>query len=367
MIYEIDERLSRLKNRRMDGSNYALRDRAFVESFEHRTSNKATKYALGSMQEVDQRSTEISFEEAAKVEKALTDRLLKFDLQPHFRMQGSVPMNTHIRGVSDVDLLEIHGRYFTFAPKGPLGNSYISIGPGLSVVDEVLKMRRHSEDELDLHFPAATVDRSNGKSIQLSEGSFRRKVDVVPSNWFDSVDYQAHKNEIFRGVSVVDKFTRETSDNFPFLFAHHINQKGLATNDGAKMAIRLLKNIKSDSDDDIELSSYDIASLIFHCPDNQIMRHVARDLSILSGTESWLSGLCGARQFAEDLMTPDKTRRILDKPEKWDGLCLLSKNLTALSREVDREIAGPYVFGDRDLGDVRKNLNESQIPLVPNM
>lgn len=253
-----------------------------------------------------------------------------------------MPLNIHIRGVSDVDLLEIHGRYFTYSTVGVAAGTYGGVGTGISVVQEVLNMRSISEEELRTHFWGATVDTTNAKSIQLSD-------------------------EIFRGVTVVDKFTRETTDNFPFLFAHYINQKALATNDGAKMAIRLLKNIKSDSDDEIGLSSYDIASLMFHCPDNQIMRHVARDLSILSGAENWLSSLCGARQFAEDLMTPDRTRRILDKAEKWDGLGILSKNLTELSLEVDREIAGPYVFGHRDLGDVRKNLNESRIPLVPNM
>lgn len=367
MNYGIDERLSRLKNRRMDATNDVLRDRAFVESFEHRTQNKATKYALGSMQEVDPRSTEISYEEAKKVENALCERLPKHSLWPVFRLQGSVPLNIHIRGVSDVDLLEIHGRYFTYSTAGVAAGTYGGVGTGISVVQEVLNMRSISEEELRTHFWGATVDTTNAKSIQLSDGAFRRKVDVVPSHWFDSADYQLQKNEIFRGVTVVDKFTKETTDNFPFLFAHHINQKALATKDGAKMAIRLLKNIKSDSDDEIALSSYDIASLMFHCPDNQITRHVARDLSILSGAENWLSSLCGARQFAEDLMTPDRTRRILDKAEKWDGLGILSKNLTELSLEVDREIAGPYVFGDRDLGDVRKNLNESQIPLVPNM
>lgn len=366
MNYGIDERLSRLKSRRMDASNDALKNRAFVESFEHRTQNKATKYALGAMQEVDRRSTEISHEEALKVENALSERLTKHGLKPLFRLQGSVPMNTHIRGVSDVDLLEIHGRFFTYARGGVAAASYGGTGPGVSVVQEVLNMRSISEDELNTHFWAATVDRTNAKSIQLSDGGFRRKVDVVPSNWFDSADYQLHKNEIFRGVTVVDKFTRETTDNYPFLFAHHIDQKGQATNDGAKMAIRLLKNLKSDSDDDIELSSYDIASLMFHCPEHLILRQVARDLSILSGTESWLSSLCEARQFTEGLMTPDGTRKIVDKPGKWEGLGLLSRNLTDLSREVDREIAGPYVFGNRELGDIRKNLNDSQIPLVPN-
>lgn len=365
MNFTIDDRLARLKSRRMDVMNDGLKNRGYVESFENRTSNKATKYALGAMQEVDRRSTEISIEEANKVENALLERLPKLGLTPHFRLQGSVPMNTHIRGVSDVDLLEIHRQYFVFDRSGPKANSYTLLEAGHSIIDDVLEMRRHTENELSVHFWGATVDKSNAKSIQLSDGSFRRKVDVVPSCWFDSVDYQHHNNEVYRGVSVMDKFTKTKTDNYPFLFAHHILQKSAATSEGAQMAIRLLKNIKSDMDEDITLSSYDIASFIFHCPDVLIQRVVARDLSILSGTQSWLSGLCNDRARAEALMAPDGTRRILDKPDKWNGLGVLSKNLNALAREVDNELAGPYVFGDREFDEVRKHLNESQIPLVP--
>ena len=90
-------------------------------------------------------------------------------------------------------------------------------------------------------FWGAKVDRSNAKSIQLSEGGFRRKVDVVPPHWFDSVDYQKYQDDVFRGVGVVNKHTKESLHNYPFLFRHRIEQKGKETNDGAKMAIRLLK------------------------------------------------------------------------------------------------------------------------------
>jgi hypothetical protein len=365
MSFNIDDRLTRLKSRRMDVMNDSLKNRGYVEAFENRANNKATKYALGAMEEVDSRSTEISIEEAQKVEKALSERLIKYGLSPNFRLQGSVPLNVHIRGVSDVDLLALHGNFFTYAIHGPSANNYGSTGPGVSVVKEVLSMRRHSESELSSHFWGATVDKSNAKSIQLSEGGFRRKVDVVPSNWFDSIDYQRHKSEIYRGVTVVDKFTTQTTDNFPFLFAHHISQKAVLTSEGARMAIRLLKNVKSDMDEDISLSSYDIASLIFHCPDNLIQRYVARDMAILAGTQRWINELTNDRTRSEALMTPDGTRHIIDKAEKWNGLGILSKNLTELAREVDNELAGPYLWGDRNLDDIRKHLNESQIPLVP--
>lgn len=366
MRYNIDERLSRLKTRRTDASNDAMMKFGFRESFENRTANKSTRYALGSMQEVDARSTAISREEATKVENALTTRLKTYGLNLEFRLQGSVPMNTHIRGVSDVDLLVIHGQYYTFSKTGSKANTYTPLNDGSSVTQKVLQMRSFAENELAKHFHGSHVDTSNAKSIQLSEGGFRRKVDAVPSHWFDSNDYQTYSHEIFRGVNVIDKFSKETTSNFPFLFAHRIKTKATSTNDGALMAIRLLKNLKSDTDEDIKLSSYDIAGLIYHCPDEYIQRLVARDLMILSGTQKWLCALVNDKIGALELNTPDWTRKILDTPEKWKGLQSLANSVTDLAREVGNEIVGPNSFGERSMNEIQKQLNENQIPLMPN-
>lgn len=365
MEYSIEDRLKRLKSRRMDASNVSLSSRGYVEDYDRRTINQATRYTLGAMQEVDFRSTQISHEEAQKVEKALSERLSKRGYQPQFCLQGSVPMNTHIRGVSDVDLLEIHGEIFTFASFGPRSHNYtISTRPG-TIVDDVLAMRSASEDELTTHFWGAKVDRSNAKSIQLSEGGFRRKVDVVPSYWFDSSDYQKYQSDIFRGVGVVNKDTKESHHNYPFLFRHHIDQKGKETDGGAKMAIRLLKNLSADSQKDLSFSSYDIASAVFHCPSNMIGRHVARDLAILSGISAFLNQLAANRSQAEALMSPDGTRKIFDKSEKWGSFLTLAGNTSQLAREVERELVGPSFLMDRDFGQVLKSLNESNIPVVP--
>ncbi|EYD71418.1 hypothetical protein [Limimaricola hongkongensis] len=366
MEYSIEDRLKRLKSRRMDASNVPLVNRGFVEEYDRRTNNQATRYALGAMQEVDFRSTEISIEEAQKVENALTERLLKHGYRPRFRLQGSVPMNTHIRGASDVDLLEIHGETITFAGSGPSACNYVvSTRPG-TIADEVLAMRTASEEELTTHFWGAKVDRSNAKSIQLSEGGFRRKVDVVPSHWFDSVDYQRYQNEIFRGVGVINKDTKERHHNYPFLFRHHIDKKGKDTYGGAKMAIRLLKSLSADSKKDLTISSYDIASVVFHCPSNSIMRHVARDLAILSGISAFLNQLAVNRSQAEALMSPDGTRKIFDKSKKWNSFLTLVANTFQLAREVERELVGPSFLLDRDFSQVLKSLNESKIPIVPN-
>ena len=69
------------------------------------------------------------------------------------------------------------------------------------------------------------------------------------------------------------------------------------------------------------------------------MRRDARDLRILSGLERWLRELSGDRTRAVSLMVPDGTREVLNDALKWNGLVALSNELTALSREVERELA----------------------------
>lgn len=365
MPRNFDDRLARLRMRRMDDQNNVLNSRSFGEAFEKRATSKATKYALGAMQEVDPRSTQISHEEAAKVERNLKEGLSFEGLYPTFRLQGSVPLNVHIRGVSDVDLLVIEGaclhRQYC---EGSLKSYFPYSGIG-SLADDVLLLRAKSEVVLERRFWGATVDKTPAKSIQLSDGAFRRKVDVVPSNWLDTVIYQKTLDETRRGVEIVNKYTREHITNYPFIYIAEITAKARQTNEGARMGIRLAKNVKNDAEGEIALSSYDIGSLIYHCPDRYITHLVARDLMILSGIERWFDELSRDYTRATSLMTPDGTRRILDDAAKWEGLVKLSSEMTSLAQAVERELASPYDFTLPDRDTLRKRLNDNSIPLAP--
>lgn len=365
MPRNFDERLARLRSRRMDDQNIVLNSQGFGESYEKRATSKATRYALGAMQEVDPRSTQISHEEAEKVERNLKEGLEPEGLFPVFRLQGSVPLNVHIRGVSDVDLLVIEGYYVQCEPCEGSLKSYLPYTGRGELADDVLYLRSKSEEVLARRFWGATVDKSPAKSIQLSDGSFRRKVDVVPSNWFDTKNYQRTLDESQRGVQIVNKYTREHIRNYPFLYIAKIADKAKKTSEGARMGIRLAKNVKNDAEADIALSSYDIGSLIYHCPDYYITHLIARDLMILSGIERWFDELARDYSRASSLMTPDGTRRILDEPVKWEGLLKLSSELTNLAQDVERELASPYDYTPVDRETLRKRLNDNSIPLAP--
>lgn len=363
MARQLDDRLARLRQRRYDDSLPIMALQS--EQYEKRSTNKATRYALGAMQQVDPRSTQISHEEAEKVERNLSDGLAKDNLYPTFRLQGSVPINVHTRGVSDVDLLVIEGIYLGIQPCPDSRKTYLPYTGLGELSDDVLHLRRKSVDVLERRFWGATVDATPAKSIQLTDGAFRRKVDVVPAHWYDTSAFQRTLNEVHRGVDVIDQYTRDSFRNYPFLYMDAINEKDRMTSGGAKMAIRLAKNVRNDADNEISLSSYDIGSLIFHCPESYIISRPARDLMILAGTDRWFEELAGNEAFAKSLDAPDGTRKIIDSADRLRGLQRLSAELSNLATEVEREVIGPYGTPTYDRSERRRRLNEGSIPLMP--
>jgi hypothetical protein len=361
MALPIESRVVRLGNRRSDPAIPGF----LTESYAKRALSAAAKYVLGAMQEVNPRSTEISLEEAEKVEKNLTEGLKDVSLFPDFRLQGSVAANTHIRSVSDVDLLCIHGVWVSAAPCPQSKKTYSEYYGRGDLVDDVLHLREEAIKVLKRRFWGATVETYHEKSIALHGGAFRRKVDVVPSHWYDPAKYQITLDETYRGVDIVNKTTREKTRNFPFLYVHELNRADATTNGATKMAIRLAKNVKNDSSDDIELSSYDIGSLFYHCSPQQLFYRPQEDLAVLVDAESWLSYLSANPSFAMGLDTPDSTRKILDSSTKVKSLGILAREL----RELSSELAGELLkFGGSqpnvEFSALRKALRETPIPLV---
>lgn len=99
------------------------------------------------------------------------------------------------------------------------------------------ELRKECEIVLTEAYPAAEVDINGAKSISLSGGSFRRKVDVVPANWHDTVAYQLYEHKHLREIYVLDKHKLERTKNSPFIFMHQINQKDVITQGGTKKVI----------------------------------------------------------------------------------------------------------------------------------
>ncbi len=111
----LDRLMALDENARFDAIAKSVQD----ESYQKRAPNTPyTQYTLGAMQEVGPDYTRISVEEAQRVGKQLQSGLAAAGLTVDFRLQGSVPANIHIRGVSDVDLLTIDDAFFSYDANG---------------------------------------------------------------------------------------------------------------------------------------------------------------------------------------------------------------------------------------------------------
>jgi hypothetical protein len=100
----------------------------------------------------------------------------------------------------------------------------VVLNPTVLTTEVMLNRLRHgAETSLEAAFPRASVDKTGSKAISISKGSLARPVDVVPSHWHDTVDYQRTQQMEDRGVTLWDRKGRRVIDNMPF---RHIAKLG---------------------------------------------------------------------------------------------------------------------------------------------
>ncbi|KPC27616.1 Uncharacterized protein ABJ99_0112 [Pseudomonas syringae pv. cilantro] len=361
---DVYRRLSDLKSRRRGNSSTIAMDsitansRSISEKFETRSSGQWAKYALGIMQEVDPTYTQNSVAEGERVKNQITTRI---STEVKFEYQGSVPLNVHIRGVSDIDILVLLSGYLTIDLSGSRANTTdYSNWVGQSGTAQLAFLRSELESALKAAYPAADVDITKDKAIALSGGSLLRKVDVVPSHWHDSANYQTSKNKKDREVKIYQKVTDDTLLNRPFLHIDKINQKEAVTRGGAKKTIRMLKNLKADSENPsaILVNSYEIAGLVFHFEDTPMSVPAYNELALVAVAKQQLTRMMDNKLWAMGLMTPDGIRRIIDSEEKFKSLTLLRDEVSELGKNLAVELTSRYWIDDLE---TLKALRESYI------
>ena len=257
------------------------------------------------------------------------------------RLQGSVPLDVHIRGVSDVDLLVLETSFLTYARYGARGQSGLYWPAGNRTSLGVLQaLRKEAEDLLKRRYWGANVDCSGGKCIALSGGSFERPVDVVPSHWHDTSEYQSSGAEHDRGVTILNKKVPETIDNLPFTHIKRVHDRDNSYYGGLKKAIRLVKNVKNDADNTSsaeKLPSFDIAALMYHADEIALKAGFINELYILREAQRFLDWCYRNKIESGKLMTPDSIRPVLDSEDKREGPLTISCELDDLAKQVAGE------------------------------
>lgn len=351
-MINFDDRLKSLKDRRQGTAERDRLEKSLTvnfgdyrgqESYERLQENSAIKYVIGAMAPVSTESTRISKDEGERVATTLIDLLKTSGINAEKRMQGSVALDIHIEGHSDVDMLIIKSGVITVERPTLPGKYYSDASDTRPMVDIVKELRLQSELKLKSRYHAANVDTTGNKSISLSGGSLKRKVDIVPSSWHDTHDYQRTYQEHFRAVNVYDKSKHELIENKPFLHIKKVNDRDLVYDGNLKKVARLMKNIIADmpqykKDKAKKLTSYDIAGIAYAMDgDLSCSRHLP--LVLLERLKSNLLILAYLDEPRNSLMVPDETRKIFNSDEKIEAVKILYNEVNDLAESIQKAIA----------------------------
>jgi hypothetical protein len=320
-------RLERLNLRRTDDSITVAK--LYNEAYRSIAQSDSVRYVIGAMQPIDPEYTSNTYKQGERVRNQLENRLTD---TCQYKYQGSVTNDTHIKAKSDIDLLVIIDKFFSLedpqVPQSPYKGDPLK---------DLLNLRKESESVLESAFPEADVDKTGSKSIAIQGGSLTRKIDVVPSNWYNTNKYAETNDETYRGVKILDKSVPTRLANTPFLHNAWVEHKDGNTKGGLRKACRLMKSLKYDSEK-VDLSSYDIVSIAFNMSNASLSHPKGSELLLLSSCLEYCRELQSNTTLRQAIAVPDGHRKIFcEGHATLNGLNQLTAELEQLANDVMRE------------------------------
>jgi len=302
---------------RINPENFAYK-RTFSDELSTISYSDVLTYIRLAMKGVEPEYTQKSRDAGERVKEHLSKELKDVT----FRYQGSVMTDTHIKGYSDIDLLTICEKFYqpdNYAIKQLLDSperrakfydssivklqrevdSTTYTGDSLG---DLRKLRLDSERILSDVY--SNCDTSKPKAIKIKNLSLNRDVDIVIANWYDDITSVINDKGNFRGIQVYNKDSnsRENAD-YPFLSIQRINERSSETNGRLKKMIRFLKNIKANSDHEIDLSSFDINAICY-----DIKAYEYQNLSfyeLVPVIYNQLKKICSSQTKSDDIISVD--------------------------------------------------------------
>lgn len=200
-----------------------------------------------------------------------------------YKYQGSVMTNTHIKGHSDIDLLTICEKFYSWdnvairnaVEDNSQRQSYSNVSlsrlqskvenfsPYMgNSLEDLREVRLTSEAKLSDVYN--DCDTSKPKAIRINNRNLNREVDIVTANWYDDIYSIINDLGDFRGVQVYNKDKHQKQQaTYPFLSIARINTRSSNTNGRLKRMIRFLKHCKAESNVNIDFNSFDINAVCY--------------------------------------------------------------------------------------------------------
>lgn len=326
---------------RLNPENFALK-KSFSDELATISYSDVLTFIRMAMKGVEPEYTQRSKDAGEKVKEHLNSKLTDVS----FRYQGSVMTDTHIKGHSDIDLLTICEKFYSYDAS--------NIKQLLESTERRAKYRQASIDKLQKEVNTSSYtgdsladlrklrvdieqilsdiyevcDTTKPKSIKIKNKSLNREVDVVISNWYDDVSSIINDKGDYRGIQIYNKDTnsKEKAD-YPFLSIKRINDRSSETNGRLKKMIRFLKNSKTLSDHEINLSSFDINAI---CYDIKVTEYESLSFyELVPVIYNQMKSICTDQTHADNIVSVDGREYI------FRGNSTKLQNLKALLAEVE--------------------------------
>lgn len=343
--------LTEQMQRRLNPENLTLKEpfREEVRSLQYQDALLFIRFA---MKGVEPEYTSKSIEAGNRAKKHLEAELISVD----YRFQGSVMTNTHIRGYSDIDLLCLSSKFYNWDSYNV--NRYLNEDSYRRKLTEgqVRKLdaeRNKSSYQGDSNSDLRTIrltseqimtskytecDISRPKSIKIRNKDLHRDVDIVIAAWYNDLRTILGDDDKNRGVKVYDKHVNSTgSADFPFISIARINQRSSDTNGRLKKMIRFLKNIKSFSDLEIDLNSFDINALCFDIDTSNYWS--ASYVELVPVLYKQLTRIVNDSAHADSIVSVDEREYIFrDKPQKVEGIRRLLDEVSQVLSDMPKPL-----------------------------
>ncbi|RYY91037.1 MAG: hypothetical protein EOO15_00415 [Chitinophagaceae bacterium] len=320
-------RLENLRDRRFDKE---LNESLLTKTFSAGTLPEDLRYLAESMQPIDQKYNQKTLTAAENVMNHLKKGLdLPFGLA--YKYQGSVMTSTNIKTHSDIDLLTVINNY-SYIQKTPVPNPYEG-DPN----SDIINLRTKALNLLKGIY--VDVDDKGAKSITIVNKSLKRTVDIVPSFWYNSDKYYETNDEFYRGVHLFDFVKKhKLKADYPFAHIKNVQNRGNLTNDGFRKAVRLLKTLKADADSEVNISSFQITSLVYSMPAADVSYTPGAELTIAENVSKFITKMLDDQAFRNSIQNPNKTEYPFENSDTVPHLRSLREDLDQLIADCKSEL-----------------------------
>jgi len=311
-------KIENLKGRRYDE---ALKEPALSEAFHNATYSDSIKYALESMLEIDPAYAYKVYAVSRKIHEKIAKELKRRGYHLDYRYQGELKTYSNIVLYGDVEIIVIKREVIGKAHK------------------EIQMLASELMDILQGDSSFKSLEYSDKTRIRITAIKPTCEIDILPSMWVDSLEYKKTKNEIYRGIAEFDFQNKRVKKYLPFLNIARINAKDQQVGGNLKNLSRLLKTLRADSEDRIDLNDSEINAMVYSMDHEDLNVSSKYLFRLLPRIATRLNDLhLNASEFNALLSPSGKDRVFAGRPDKKPEIGKLINALTTLIEDLRTDL-----------------------------